>query len=109
MNWVIAVFVGSGCYSGLKEDYIFYIFGFGPWILRILRNAIVDPEQVSRGDRWKGHSGDLFLEMAVGSSNSRRPSGLAHHRKVYSVFSTVFLPLLLLAIGVGFPAACFGR
>ena len=30
-------------------------------------------------------------------------------RKVYSVFSTVFLPLLLLAIGVGLPAACFGR
>ena len=36
---------------------LFYIFGFGPWILRILRNAIVDPEQVSRGDRRKGHSG----------------------------------------------------
>ena len=30
-------------------------------------------------------------------------------RKVYSVFSTVFLLLLLLAVGVGFPAACFGR
>ena len=56
VDWVIAVFVGSGCYSGLKEDYIFYIFEIGPWILRILRNAIVDPEQVSRGDRRKGHS-----------------------------------------------------
>ena len=31
------------------------------------------------------------------------------YRKVYSVFSTVFLLLLLLAVGVGFPAACFGR
>ena len=30
-------------------------------------------------------------------------------RKVYSVFSTVFLLLLLLAVAVGFPAACFGR
>ena len=28
-------------------------------------------------------------------------------RKVYSGFNTVFLPLLLLAAGVGFPAACF--
>ena len=57
VNWVIAILVGSGCCSGLKEDYVFYIFGFGPWLLRILRNAIVDPEQVSRGDRRKGHSG----------------------------------------------------
>ena len=30
-------------------------------------------------------------------------------RKVYSGFSTVFLLLLLLAVGVGFPVACFGR
>ena len=51
---VIAVFVGSDCCSGLKEDWIFYIFGFGPWILI---NAIVDQKQVSRGDRRKGHSG----------------------------------------------------
>ena len=28
-------------------------------------------------------------------------------RNVYSGFNTVFLPLLLLAVGVGFPAACF--
>ena len=27
-------------------------------------------------------------------------------RKVYSDFNTVFVPLLLLAAGVGFPAAC---
>ena len=26
VDWVIAVFVGSGCCSGLKEDFIFYIF-----------------------------------------------------------------------------------
>ena len=26
VNWVIAVFVGSGCCSGFKENYIFYIF-----------------------------------------------------------------------------------
>ena len=35
MDWivdrVIAVFVGSGCCSGLEEDFIFYIFGF--WTL----------------------------------------------------------------------------
>ena len=30
-------------------------------------------------------------------------------RKVYSGFNTVFLSLLLLAAGVGFPAACFWR
>ena len=29
VDWVIAVFVGSGCCSELKEDSIFYIFGFG--------------------------------------------------------------------------------
>ena len=28
-NWVIAVFVGSGCHSGLKEGFIFYMFRFG--------------------------------------------------------------------------------
>ena len=28
MDWVIAVFVGSGCCAGLKEDCIFFIFGF---------------------------------------------------------------------------------
>ena len=33
----------------------------------------------------------------------------AGQRKVYSDFSTVFLLLLLLAVGVGFPTACFGR
>ena len=54
MNRVIAVFVGSRCYSGLKEDYIFYIFGFGP---STLRNASTDQEQVSRDYRRKGHGG----------------------------------------------------
>ena len=28
MDWAIAVFEGSGCCSGLKEDFIFFIFGF---------------------------------------------------------------------------------
>ena len=28
-------------------------------------------------------------------------------RRLYSDFNTVFVPLLLLAAGVGFPAACF--
>ena len=31
VSWVIAVLVGSGCCSGLKEDFTFYIFGF--WTL----------------------------------------------------------------------------
>ena len=31
LDWVITVFVGSGCCSGLKEDCIIYIFGF--WTL----------------------------------------------------------------------------
>ena len=38
--------------------------------------------------------------------------GISHkmsRRKVYSGFNTVFLSLLLLAAGVGFPAACFWR
>ena len=34
-------------------------------------------------------------------------TGAPARRKVYSDFNTVFLPLLLLAARVGFPAACF--
>ena len=37
----------------------------------------------------------------------RRDSLPLATKKVYSDFNTVFLPLLLLAAGVGFPAACF--
>ena len=40
------------------------------------------------------------------------PPGYKHgkrDRKVYSVVSTVVLLLLLLAVAVGCPAACFGR
>ena len=33
--------------------------------------------------------------------------GVSMPRKFYSAFNTVFVPLLLLAAGVGFPAACF--
>ena len=36
------------------------------------------------------------------------PPGYHPPRKVYSVFSTVFLLLLLLVVAVGCPAACFG-
>ena len=32
---------------------------------------------------------------------------VCQNRKFYSDFNTVFVPLLLLAAGVGFPAACF--
>ena len=35
------------------------------------------------------------------------PAKSGGQRKVYSGFNTVFLPLLLLAAGVGFLAACF--
>ena len=48
---------------------------------------------------------NLFLEdytpRTAGASDKKR--------KVYSGFNTVFLSLLLLAAGVGFPAACFWR
>ena len=37
------------------------------------------------------------------------PCGPVTWRKVYSGFNTLFLSLLLLAAGVGFPAACFWR
>ena len=50
------------------------------------------------------------MKKAVGSMDLNCRGCYAHTlRKVYSVFSTVFLLLLLLAVGVGLPAACFGR
>ena len=45
----------------------------------------------------------IILEQPRACSVIRTP------RKVYSGFNTVFLSLLLLAAGVGFPAACFWR
>ena len=38
VDWPIAVFVGSGCCSGLKEDYIFYLLGF----------CTLEPEECNR-------------------------------------------------------------
>ena len=46
---------------------------------------------------WRGQLEEVESEV-------RR---LMRGRKVYSDFKTVFVPLLLLAAGVGFPAACF--
>ena len=41
--------------------------------------------------------------------SASQEKGAPGFRKVYSGFNTVFLSLLLLAAGVGFPAACFWR
>ena len=51
---------------------------------------------------------DTGEEMEVAAVGVRG-RGRWEPRKVYSGFNTVFLPLLLLAAGVGFPAACFWR
>ena len=39
--------------QGWRRNVFSIFLDFGPWILR---NAIADQEQVSRGDRRKGHS-----------------------------------------------------
>ena len=46
-------------------------------------------------------------DRVVGSSRFSFPPLCHPERKVYSDFNTVFVPLLLLAAGVGLPAACF--
>ena len=54
---------------------------------------------------------DFLLSTIHGSSMTLRhniSSAALDWRKVYSVFSTVFLLLLLLVVAVGCPAACFG-
>ena len=52
----------------------------------------------------------LSLGRCSGTNTDQRsPTSGTRTRKVYSVFSTVFLLLLLLAVAVGCPAACFGR
>ena len=43
----------------------------------------------------------------VGFRTSDTPAPYSTQRKFYVDFNTVFVPLLLLAAGVGFPAACF--
>ena len=50
----------------------------------------------------------LPTSITQGASNLHSDEDM-EDRKVYSVFSTVFLLLLLLAVGVGLPAACLGR
>ena len=47
----------------------------------------------------------IRVSCSVGSGVSVFAVGA--QRKFYSDFNTVFVPLLLLAAGVGFPAACF--
>ena len=64
--------------------------------------------------KWEGAEGEEKLLKMFTKRFYRHPSGysipLEKHaaRNVYSGFSTVFLLLLLLAVAVGFPAACFG-
>ena len=49
----------------------------------------------------------LFISSWNRAGALATPNGMTF-RKVYSVFSTVFLLLLLLVVAVGCPAACFG-
>ena len=49
------------------------------------------------------------LSSSFGCKKSVQSPTSSEIRKVYSGLSTVFLLLLLLAVGVGFLAACFGR
>ena len=57
------------------------------------------------GVRRRSDSSDVCVVLRVERS-SRRSSSRPALRKVYSDFNTVFVPLLLLAAGVGFRAAC---
>ena len=58
------------------------------------------------GARRRSESSDVCFVLRVERS-SRRSSSRPALRNVYSDFNTVFVPLLLLAAGVGFPVACF--
>ena len=51
---------------------------------------------------------EYMLQILLSSGNSANVwFYFTYVRKCYSGFNTVFVPLLLLAAGVGFPAACF--
>ena len=49
--------------------------------------------------------GALVVRHGVAAGTQRQSASAT--RRFYSDFNTVFVPLLLLAAGVGFPAACF--
>ena len=60
------------------------------------------------GVPWCGRGSGWACVAAAWLAAGRGPCAGATGRKVYSGFNTVFLLLLLLAVAVGFPAACFG-
>ena len=71
-------------------------------------------EKVSRvcahGAAREGRAPQRAAVKAYTGGGGRWWSGCAGGgRKVFSAFNTVFVSLLLLAAGVGFPAACLGR
>ena len=83
VNWVFAVFVGSGCCSGLKEDFIFYIFGFGPWTLRM--QSLIRSKSAGvtggRGTAGAGPGRDLLYGSrgVPAAPTYRRPGDLGPH------------------------------
>ena len=78
---------------------------------KVKRNAQVVPTRGTAAGEGTPSSSKKQPEGKDKQSDKRRKSDDddADERKVYSGFSTVFLLLLLLAVAVGFPAACFWR
>ena len=88
------------------------------------KSRVVPPAAGVTGDFKTVEQQDPLLSIQTITIKATRIAALAHDsprrfieidknliviRKVYSGFNTVFLSLLLLAAGVGFPAACFWR
>ena len=74
-------------------------------------NTLKNQLPLSSKQALRDYSGSLKerTEEPLGSLNKVYRAHFAWPtRKVYSVFSTVFLLLLLLVVAVGCPAACFG-
>ena len=85
-------------------------FGSNLDTLDLLRSSanVLSPGEGEASAGWG--KGSVIPNLALTASERAVTSGsLDPDRKVYSVFSTVFLLLLLLAVAVGCPAACFGR
>ena len=80
--------------ANIEDEYVLCRIAraLAPWILLILLFGGFFLEAIVVRRLWR-----------VGSLHCKT------HRKVYSGFSTVFLLLLLLAVGIGFPAAWLRR
>ena len=86
-----------------------YCFGF--YIPKIGGGGVLLPElcpKISKTLKF-GLFWGIFACFGLVLQNSAAHQTASATRKVYSGFSTVFLSLLLLVAGVGFPAACFWR